>query len=364
MKIKVNSCTLIKNQWIANVDEHNLYIDGKGGQNGDQGYIGETKFLRVIDEHSLVVENKIENGEYEYSVDNSNVFDIAVQHTSQHLFSAIAYNDYSLNTVGFRMTDTYTTVDLDRNDLDEKFVQELEDKVNAAIGEGKDIIIQTLSRDEANKIETFRKKISDKVVGDVRVVSIENLDTSACAGYHVDNIKDIRVFKIINFEKIKGNYTRFYFLAGERALSDYVLKNNITKELNKIFSCRDNEILDMVDKFNNERKNLESELRDITNLYSETIAKSLMETPVVINDKKYIIYHGKQEVVNSISKYLDENINFIGVWENGGVITGKDINCGEFVKTLSKNYNIKGGGKVDRANFKGTIAIDEITKLL
>lgn len=43
------------------------------------------------------------------------------------------------------------------------------------------------------------------------MVEIENLDINACAGYHVKNLIELRLFKIINFEKIKGKYTRLYF---------------------------------------------------------------------------------------------------------------------------------------------------------
>ena len=186
--IKVLSCTKEKNNWIIEVESHSLYIDGKGGQIGDQGYIGNTKFLIVIDDKKIMVENEISVGEYEYTVDNDRVFDIGVQHTAQHLFSAIAYNEYGLNTVGFRMTETYTTVDLDSKDLDENFVDELEKKINSAIGEGRAILEKIVTREAANSIDTFRKKISDKVTGDVRIITIDNMDTSACAGYHVSDI--------------------------------------------------------------------------------------------------------------------------------------------------------------------------------
>ncbi|MGL5990010.1 hypothetical protein [Cetobacterium sp.] len=222
--INILSCFKENNSWIVEVGSHELYIDGKGGQNGDEGFIGNTRFTKVLNENRLVVEKDISPGKYSLHIDKNVVFDIGVQHSAQHLFSAIAYNEYGLNTVGFRMTETYTTVDLDSKDLNDNFIDKLEEKINLAIGEGKRISTATIKREEANSIQTLRKKISDKVVGDVRIVTIDSLDTSACAGYHVSNISEIRIFKIINFEKIKGNYTRFYFLAGERAIQDFIKK--------------------------------------------------------------------------------------------------------------------------------------------
>ncbi|MEG3012916.1 MAG: alanyl-tRNA editing protein [Cetobacterium sp.] len=362
--ITVISCINDNNQWIVEVDSHNFYIDGKGGQIGDQGYIGDVKFTTVLDDSRIIVEEELPVGKYTYSINKIRVEDIGIQHTSQHLFSAIAYNDYGLNTVGFRMTGAYTTVDLDSKDIDENFVDEIELKVNRAIGEGRLVTEKVLSRDEANQIETFRKKISDKVIGDVRIIEIENLDTSACAGYHVENISQIKVFKIVSFEKVKGNYTRFYFLAGDRAIEDYNNKNKTIKELDRIFSCRDNEILSMIDKFNEDKKTIESKYKELNLKYCEYLSKDLMTNSFEKDGQKYIVYRDESEVINNLNKYIPSEYIFIGLWENGGLISSSSIDCGLLVKEFSKFLNIKGGGKPERANFKGEVYVDEITNLL
>lgn len=362
--IKVLSCIKEKENWIIEVESHNLYIDGKGGQIGDQGYIGDTRFLTVIDDNRVIVEKELLPGEYTYSIDENRVFDIGVQHTAQHLFSAIAYNDYGLNTVGFRMTETYTTVDLDSKDLDEKFVDELEKKINNAIGEGRAILEKVVTREEANSIDTFRKKISDKVIGDVRIITIDSMDTSACAGYHVSNISEIRVFKIINFEKVKGNYTRFYFLSGERAIEDFIKKNRTIKELNRIFSCRDNEILSMVEKFNSEKKEVENRFKDLNTKYCDFLIKELLTAPFEKDGKKYIVYRDDKDTIANLNKSIPEDFIFIGLWENAGLISSKAIDCGELLKRISLSLDIKGGGKGERANFKGDVSVAEITNIL
>lgn len=362
--IKVLSCTKEKNNWIIEVESHSLYIDGKGGQIGDQGYIGNTKFLIVIDEKKIMVENEISVGEYEYTVDNDRVFDIGVQHTAQHLFSAIAYNEYGLNTVGFRMTETYTTVDLDSKDLDENFVDELEKKINSAIGEGRAILEKIVTREEANSIDTFRKKISDKVTGDVRIITIDNMDTSACAGYHVSDISEIRVFKIINFEKIKGNYTRFYFLSGERAIKDFIKKNKTIKELNRIFSCRDDEIISMIQKFADEKKEIENKFKELNLKYCNFLLVELLNSYIEKNEKRYIVHKDDKETIATLNKIIPEDYTFIGIWEDGGVISSKTLDCNELLKKFSKVLTIKGGGKEERANFKGNVSIAEITNIL
>lgn len=363
--VNVISCSFSNKQWMATVEAHEFYIDGKGGQIGDTGTLGEVNVINVPNETTLILNKEIKPGEYNFSIDTERVYDIGVQHTAQHLFSAIAYNDYNLNTVGFRMTETYTTVDLDSSDIDENFTLELEKKINIAISEAHKVTATILTREKANKIDTFRKKISDKVIGDVRVVEIENLDTGACAGYHVDNTKDLKIFKILSFEKIKGNYTRFFFLAGDRAIEDYIFKNKIIKELGHKFSCRDYEILEMVEKQNIEKKSLETLVKDTTIKYCDLLKKDLIEKYTLINGIKYILVKEDIDIINQLSKIIDtENYTFIGIWDMGGIITSSSIHCGELVKKISETSNIKGGGKKERSNFKGEITLEEIIKLL
>ncbi|MGL5089128.1 MAG: alanyl-tRNA editing protein [Cetobacterium sp.] len=362
--INILSCFKENNSWIIEVESHELYIDGKGGQNGDEGFIGNTRFIKVLNENRLVVEKEISPGEYSLYIDKNVVFDIGVQHSAQHLFSAIAYNDYGLNTVGFRMTETYTTVDLDSKDLNDDFIDKLEEKINLAIGEGKRISTAIMKREEANSIQTFRKKISDKVVGDIRIVTIDSLDMSACAGYHVSNISEIRIFKIIKFEKIKGNYTRFYFLAGERAIQDFMKKNKVIKELNKKFNCKDNDILMMLEKFSSEKKENETRCRDLNTQISELLLPKLINETIEKKEKKYIVYKANKEIIQNLNKLIPESYIFIGIWENGGLISSKNIDCIKLLKEFSQKLNIKGGGEIERTNFKGETSPEEITNIL
>ena len=362
--IKVLSCSSVKGEWFITVESHDFYIDGKGGQLGDTGTIGDVKFIKILNDKTLQIDRYLEEGEYSFSIDTNRIKDISVQHTAQHLFSAIAYNDYNFNTVGFRMGEKYTTVDLDSKDIDDKLILELEKKVNSAITSKHEINISIVTREEANKIDTFRKQISDKVMGNVRIVEIKGLDMGTCAGYHVENTGDIKIFKILHFEKIKGNYTRIYFVAGDRAINDYIFKNNLILNLNKEFSCRDYEILNMLDKNKSEKIELENELKSITNKYCELLKENLTSYITEKNGVKYVLLKDNINVINELVKLIPEEFTFIGIWNKGGLISSKSINCNLFIKKLSNVLNIKGGGKEERGNFKGELTLDEIINLL
>lgn len=367
MKVEVLSCEKIKEGYIVKLKDGNepFYIDGKGGQLGDRGTIGESIVLEVKD-GSILVDKEVALGEQECSINMERRKDIASQHTAQHLFSALAYNDYQLNTMGFRMAEEYTTVDLDSNTITEETIKELENKANEVIRRAIELKIYTLNHEEAMKIEGLRKAIKDKVTGDVRFVEIPDTDLGACAGFHVENTKDIKLFKILSHEKIKGNYTRFFFIAGDRALKDYAFKHELSKELCHIFSCKDHEILTMLNKSLEEKKKIETEMKMIASEFSELLGEKLMKEAEEINGYKFIIYVGDKTTVQYLPRHInsEEYLLITGSEDNYSIISNK-INCKDFLKELtSANNNIKGGGNQIKGNFKGKISKEELKKQL
>ncbi|WP_278571925.1 alanyl-tRNA editing protein [Fusobacterium ulcerans] len=367
MKVEVLSCEKIKEGYIVKLKDGNepFYIDGKGGQLGDRGTIGESIVLEVKD-GSILVDKEVALGEQECSINMERRKDIASQHTAQHLFSALAYNDYQLNTMGFRMAEEYTTVDLDSNTITEETIKELENKANEVIRRAIELKIYTLNHEEAMKIEGLRKAIKDKVTGDVRFVEIPDTDLGACAGFHVENTKDIKLFKILSHEKIKGNYTRFFFIAGDRALKDYAFKHELSKELCHIFSCKDHEILTMLNKSLEEKKKIETEMKMIASEFSELLGEKLMKEAEEINGYKFIIYVGDKTTVQYLPRHInpEEYLLITGSEDNYSIISNK-INCKDFLKELtSVNNNIKGGGNQIKGNFKGKISKEELKKQL
>lgn len=367
MKVEVLSCEKIKEGYIVKLKDGNepFYIDGKGGQLGDRGTIGESIVLEVKD-GSILVDKEVALGEQECSINMERRKDIASQHTAQHLFSALAYNDYQLNTMGFRMAEEYTTVDLDSNTITEETIKELENKANEVIRRAIELKIYTLNHEEAMKIEGLRKAIKDKVTGDVRFVEIPDTDLGACAGFHVENTKDIKLFKILSHEKIKGNYTRFFFIAGDRALKDYAFKHELSKELCHIFSCKDHEILTMLNKSLDEKKKIETEMKMIASEFSELLGEKLMKEAEEINGYKFIIYVGDKTTVQYLPRHINpEEYLLITGSENSYSIISNKINCKDFLKELtSANNNIKGGGNQIKGNFKGKISKEELKKQL
>ena len=330
-----------------------FYVDGKGGQLGDRGTIAEANIVEVK-ENIVILDKNLEDGEYTYSIDEKRQEDIRQQHTAQHIFSAEAYNNFGLNTVGFRMAEEYTTVDLDQKDISKEVIEKLEELVNKDIKA--DILVEEeiYTNEEAHKFENLRKAIKEKIKGDVRFIKIGDIDICACAGSHVSITSEIEIFKIINHENIKGNYTRFYFLAGDRAKNDYNKKHDIIKKLTNTFSCKDDEILEMLDKSLKEKASVTAELKSLGMRYAELMAKDFENTFIDYKDFKILIYNEDENLVGILPKFinLDKFLLLIG-YNTSYTLMSNIYDCKEIIINIVKNFpNIKGGGGKNKGNIK------------
>ena len=344
-----------------------FYIDGKGGQLGDRGTISDANIIEV--KENLVILNKnLEDGEHAYFIDEKRREDISQQHTAQHIFSAEAYNNFGLNTVGFRMAEEYTTVDLDQKDISKEIIDKLDELVNNDIK--KDIVIEEkiYTNEEAHKIENLRKAIKDKIKGDVRFIKIGDIDICACAGFHVSRTSQIEIFKIINYENVKGNYTRFYFLAGERAKADYNKKHDIIKKLTNIFSCKDDEILEMLDKSLTEKSKISTELKSLSMKYVELMVKDFEKTFIEYKEHKILIYNDDENLVNILPRFvnLDKFLLLSGHDKNYS-LNSNIYDCKVIISNITKSFpTIKGGGGKNKGNIKldKTYNKDELVELI
>ena len=369
MFIGIKSCEKYNDNYAVEVEYIDLfstriYPDGKGGQLGDRGHINNIKILEVK-EDKVIIADELEKGEYEYSLDNERRNDIAVQHTAEHLFSGIALKDYNLNNVGFRMGEEVSTIDLDSDTISDKMVKELSDKVNEAISKGAKVLGTTVMKHEIETVSGLRKKISPKITDEyIRLVKIEGYDLCACAGFHVGDIKDLKVFKILSHERIKGKYTRFTFIAGERALKDYEKKSEIIKSLNHKFSCRDNEVLEKFENYQKEHEELKKSYNYLLQKYALTLKEDILKNAVEVNSHKIVFYHGDKELINELKKvFAEEKITFAGFYEDSVLIASEDINCSALIKEIIKTDNsVKGGGGAKQGNIKGNISEEIIIK--
>lgn len=205
-------------------DRRSLYLDrtafypASGGQPSDRGTVGGIPVADVADEGDRVVHilaapapEGLENGAVECAVDAARRADHREQHTGQHLLSAVFLEVLGAGTVSFHLGGEASTIDVARAAFTAEEILRIEERANAIVREDRPV---TVSFGEASDDLGLRK--ATERTGPIRVVTIENLDRSACGGTHVRRTGEIGAILIGKLEKVRGN-TRVEFVCGGRA---------------------------------------------------------------------------------------------------------------------------------------------------
>jgi alanyl-tRNA synthetase len=144
-------------------------------------------------------------------VDWNRRFDHMQQHTGQHLLSAVFEERFGLKTVGFHMGAESSTIDLEGK-LEPSAVAETELRANQLVCENRPV---TIAFEDAASAQGLRK--ASEREGALRIVSIHDLDRSACGGTHVRSTGEIGAILLRKLEKVR-QAVRVEFLCGGRAI--------------------------------------------------------------------------------------------------------------------------------------------------
>jgi len=103
-----------------------------------------------------------------------------------------------------------------------------------------------------------RKPPADAEV--LRILEIDGIDYTPCAGTHLRNTGAINAFRILKTEKYKG-MTRIYFLAGGRAHADYLKLAASVRDAAATAGCAEDEVALVMTNLMDRTTRLESELK-------------------------------------------------------------------------------------------------------
>lgn len=350
-------------EFFAVSDESPFYPDGKGGQLGDRGSIGSAKVLYVkeIDgeiHHKL--DRALEPGEYSFEIDQNRRRDIATQHTAQHILSAAFLKIAQAHTLSFHMGEETSTIDLDLPVLTERTMDDVERLANQVVRNCTPVEILYLEREQAEKL-SLRKAISEKVGQTVRVVKVDDFDLSACGGFHVDNTGQIGIIKIIDWEKTKGNLTRVYFVAGERALQYFQRSVLVFKNLRRLLTCSMEDLPARIEILIEKIKTVSSQLERLSEEHAEMIKNVLPRKKV----KEYEIsfYEGFSTVAKALLKNPTTDL-LVCRLEEEFVLSSEKLDCAKIVERLKSTLNVPGGGGKKRGSIKVNISMEEFLKIL
>ncbi|MDN5359793.1 MAG: alanyl-tRNA synthetase [Thermotogaceae bacterium] len=355
-----------KNEWVLELSTSQFYPDGEGGQLGDRGEINGVSVVSVLRDKGgtilhVMAEDVpcVEGEDVNCKISGENRYDIAQQHTAQHLISANFDNDLAVETVGFHMSENHTTIDLNTNDLSEELLEKMEKKLFQQITDLIAVDILTIPAKDIHKYP-LRKGMSEKLVGidQLRVVKIGDLDYSLCKGFHCKNTGNIGIIKIFKTETLKRakgegqeRTTRIYFLAGNRALKDYQMSHQILKETTEFLSTSKEELQMRLQNLMDENKSVSKMSRRL----SESLAKEMYQNIQARNvdgKRRIVKVLPSEESAKGLSKEIMKEPDTIAVFlfekskHNGFNIisTHEKIDAKEILNSLKDKLTIQGGG--------------------
>ena len=240
--------------------DRTAFYPASGGQPNDRGTLNGASVLDVIDEGDAiahVVSKPLSEGEVHGSIDWRRRFDFMQQHTGQHLLSAVFEAEFGFRTVSVHFGEEISTLDLEAGAVSAEHLGRAEQRANELTAANHSVRI---GYEEASAAGGLRKP--SERAGDLRIVTIEGLDRSACGGTHVRTTGEIGLILLRKSEKIRGN-TRVEFLCGLRAASRASADFDVLSGVARLFSASLEDTPALVEALNEQVRELEKARRKL-----------------------------------------------------------------------------------------------------
>lgn len=273
-----------------------LFPEG-GGQPDDHGRVNDATVLRVIRNGGEAVhylDKELEIGaEVKQIVDWSRRHDHMQQHSGQHLITAIADNKYNYATTSWYLGENISYIEMDTPQIKSEEMKIIEDEVNEKIRNCTPVTITEYDSQDPKLREVRTRGLPDDVVGPVRVVTIEGVESNMCCGTHVRNLADLQAIKLTHTEKGKANKTLLYFLAGSRITHYLTSCLSRERQLTTILHTNPSDHIRIVEKNQKDLKACQRSLRDAM----KDIARLEVEKFKLLNleEKQNLFVHHRRD---------------------------------------------------------------------
>jgi alanyl-tRNA synthetase len=139
-------------------------------------------------------------------------FDHMQQHTGQHVLSAVFEDLFGFSTLSVHFGAESSSIDLATKSLTRDEILRAESRANEIAMENRPVAV---SFEDAVTAAGLRKPPPRD--GEIRIVTVESIDRSACGGTHVRSTAEIGPVHLRKLDRMHGN-ARVEFLCGARAL--------------------------------------------------------------------------------------------------------------------------------------------------
>lgn len=331
----------------AIVLDKTAFFPEAGGQKSDKGVLGNANVIDVQiadDIITHITDAPLKVGEtVEGIIDFERRFDFMQQHSGEHIVSGVAHKLFGCENVGFHLSEDIVTLDFDKP-LKQEEILKIEEEANKAVFEN--VSFYTYYPDEET-LKNLKYRSKKELLGDIRIVEIENTDMCACCAPHVKTSGQIGLIKLLATEKLRGG-VRIEMKCGKRALYDYRESYDNLHKISKSLCAKREESANAVDK-------LLEQISDLKYKYTGLKKQILLEKVDNLNPKKDITalfedgleIKDLQSLADALYKKWGGIRAVLSPAENGYsfAICGEEKALSEFFATLKNKLNIRGGGR-------------------
>lgn len=362
-----------------------------GGQVGDSGVIeNENLKLEVLTTFKVnklfvhrceVVNGEITIGENVHAkIDVARREEIRLHHSSAHLLQAAL-----VKVLGDEVKQAGSQVEENRMRFDFSFSRAMEpdeifkaeEIVNKWIAAALPVTTEEMDIEHA-KLTGATALFGEKYEDVVRVVSMGNqthcVSKEFCAGTHARNTRDLRLFKIVSEGAIAAGTRRIEAVVSKAAFDFMNAKVKEMDKLSLMFKAHYDEVLERVEKLQEENKELQKELtlakEDLTRAKFATFlskAQDITGGKLFITKVENIDGNAIKAGIEFAAQKLGESVIVLASARTVAVkvsdsFVKKGINAGKIVGEIARATGANGGGRPNFAQggVKDASKLDEV----
>jgi alanyl-tRNA synthetase len=334
-----------------------------GGQPADRGRIADHRVVDVqrVDGdvvHTLDAAPSLEPGDSVRGVVDADFRTYCARaHTASHvLYGAGRRLLDDLGYGGFGIGEEKIRVDLATStDIDDDTLVEVEQLVNRAVWDSRDVTWEELPREEALSREAvaFNAKTEEGVAGEeVRIVEIDGWDVAACGGTHVRNTREIGPVTLLERSNPGEGLTRVEFAVGLAGIERRGAVASAARAAARELDTGPLDVDSAAARLVEERDRLADQVETLREQVVEARLAELRNATVTRDGREWLAGRVPTDDANALAEFAGELVDGSPavaalVGENGGyvaVATDGSVDAGSVVDDVTTEFGGGGGG--------------------